>query len=343
MKDIDRNFFYRPWHQPIKETLSHMLEESRLPHGLLFMGPRFIGKTHFARSFAQRLLCLSENFSKKDDAFADPCGNCKSCLLFNAETHPDYHEVICAEGKQSIPVSDVRMLHATLVQKSQLSGNKVCVVNSADKFNENSANAILKLLEEPPEQTYFLLIAHQVQKILPTVKSRCTQVRFGMPEAGSIEPFLKQFFSRSENEHVDEAKISEAIIRSGGFPEKALAYLSLNQSVDYEEVDNKAISSFLSKKSSVAETIAILVDSELGEFVEQFQRQLHRMSVVKCEGVNDPQNSASANMSEKCLEKMQMRLYEARGALHFNPNRALFLESLLNDCEKIVESVNSNG
>ena len=153
------------------------------PHALLFYGPEGIGKCLLAKEFARAFLCLGSSQGDR------PCNQCESCRLLNFETgnfaHPDYlyFDPMTDEEQEKkktkiISVSQIRNLIKQSAFGPTLSKQKICIVNEADTMNTEAANSLLKLLEEPPDKWFFILVASSVSRLLPTILSRVIQVRF---------------------------------------------------------------------------------------------------------------------------------------------------------------------
>ena len=118
------------------------------------------------------------------------CGQCKGCQLLAAGTHPDFFLLEPEEPEKPIRVDQVRELVDFVVQTAQLGGRKVVLLEPAEAMNLNSANALLKSLEEPSGDTVLLLISHQPSRLLPTIKSRCVQQACPQPSAEQSRAYL---------------------------------------------------------------------------------------------------------------------------------------------------------
>jgi DNA polymerase III delta' subunit len=157
-------------------------------HAYIFAGPEGVGKFKTAREWAKMLLC-QKPLTKNE--FTDSCGSCDSCRLFEAGSHPDFHHIykelreFTQDGKGKPPPVDlpIDVIREFLIDKVSirptLSERKVFVVSEAEKLNTSSQNALLKVLEEPPEYCTIILLCTRVEKLLPTTKSRCQTIRFG--------------------------------------------------------------------------------------------------------------------------------------------------------------------
>ena len=135
-------------------ALRHMAESGRMPHALLFAGPRGVGKFLAARIFAAALLCGGQ---------ARPCGVCPSCRAAAAGAHPDW-SVVQPDG-QAIKIEQVRALQGVLATAPVLAKRRVALFDDAEKLTLEAANSLLKLLEEPVGETVFLLVSGSRQDV----------------------------------------------------------------------------------------------------------------------------------------------------------------------------------
>lgn len=164
-----------PWHQTQWQSLLDRIEQQRLPHALLFKGPEGSGKIQMALAFAAYLLCGGD----KSSGLA--CGQCKSCQLFKAGTHPDFKYVAPEEGGKVIKIDQVRALVEFVNKTAQLGGSQVVVLAPAESMNIASSNALLKSLEEPTAKTQFVLVSHMSSSLMATIRSRCQTQSFPLP------------------------------------------------------------------------------------------------------------------------------------------------------------------
>jgi len=175
------------------EILQRGLAADRSAHAYLFAGPEGVGKYRTAREWAKLLLCQKPRTrrEKKNGPFADSCGSCESCTLFEAGSHPDYSHIYKelleytedGKGKKTpidLSIDVIReFLIAQVSQRPAFSSRRVFVVSEAEKLNVNSQNALLKVLEEPPPYCTIILLCTRLERLLPTIKSRCQILRFG--------------------------------------------------------------------------------------------------------------------------------------------------------------------
>ena len=161
-------------HDEAATKLAAVLASGRIPHGWLFSGPRGIGKATLAWRFARALL------GAEHDARLRSAPTDRMFRMVASGGHPDLHllEVEPARGKRAvIKVDQARNLKEQFASTAGLGGRRVLIVDAVDDLNPQSANAILKLLEEPPPETVLLLVNHVPGRILPTIASRCVRLR----------------------------------------------------------------------------------------------------------------------------------------------------------------------
>ncbi|WP_371372423.1 AAA family ATPase [Thalassotalea aquiviva] len=155
----------------------HLCQQS-LAHGLLIYGSAQAGQQELALWLGKKLLC------EVGDQQLDPCEQCKSCLLVHAGTHPDLFN-IAQEGK-SIGVESIRKASEFIEKTAQLSEVKVVVINECEQMTEAAANALLKTLEEPTANSYLLLTCNEIELLLPTILSRCAQIKIHSPSVKDL-------------------------------------------------------------------------------------------------------------------------------------------------------------
>jgi DNA polymerase-3 subunit delta' len=183
-----------PWQDSLWQQLAGRAQHA---HAYLLHGPVGIGKRALAERLMARLLC------QKPQGL-DACGQCKSCMLLKAGSHPDNYVLEPEEADKAIKVDQVRELVGFVVQTAQMGGRKVVLIEPAEAMNNNAANALLKSLEEPSGDTVLLLVSHQPSRLLPTVKSRCVQQACPLPsEAMSLAWLAKALPDCAEEERVE--------------------------------------------------------------------------------------------------------------------------------------------
>lgn len=189
-----------PWHADTWRRL--MKARARLPHALLLHGQEGLGKGMFALRLARALLC-----ERPTDQGA--CGGCHGCHLVDAGNHPDLLRVTLEEERTAITVEQIRALTDFLGLKPHSASHKVVLVMPAELMNLNAANALLKLLEEPPLGSVFVLVSSRPGRLPATIRSRCAKVVFRAPAVSMAGPWLAARIGRVDN---------EALVAAGGAP-----------------------------------------------------------------------------------------------------------------------------
>lgn len=155
-------------HDMIKQYFKKSILADKVSHSYIFEGPYGVGKKTVAMDFAKLLLCEDEN---------KPCGECKSCKMIEAGTHPDINSV-----KKDTKITKIDTVREQLIKfmdiKPYVGKYKIVIVEEADTLNIEGQNAMLKTIEEPPAYGIIILITRNLASLLPTIKSRCIHLRF---------------------------------------------------------------------------------------------------------------------------------------------------------------------
>lgn len=204
-----------PWLTTAWDRVRQNLAADRLAHALLVGGERGVGKRAFADALATLLVC--ERVSADSDG---ACGQCRQCLLVAGQSHPDVR-VYAPEKSKMIRIDQVRALSAFAVASPQVARRKVVVVDRADQLNINSANALLKTLEEPSADTLLILLQENGRPILPTIRSRCQALGLPVP---SPQQALQWLQAHDDGSHTHDQQ-ALALRLAGGAPRLALEHL----------------------------------------------------------------------------------------------------------------------
>jgi DNA polymerase-3 subunit delta' len=192
-------------HEKAERTFLDGFNSGRLHHGWLITGPKGIGKATLAWKFAKFLLSSDDN-SSNDGLFGDDLSASATSLDIDPEKaviqrikSGGHGGIICAErsvnsktGKlrNDIVIDDIRNIISFFSRTSSEGGWRIAVIDAADEMNINAANALLKVLEEPPEKSILFLIAHSPGKLLPTIRSRCRTLELNPLSDDSVRAML---------------------------------------------------------------------------------------------------------------------------------------------------------
>ncbi len=238
-------------HEPLLSRLEGALTSGRFPQATLFVGPAGVGKQRLALWVAQGLLC--------DRGPGRPCGECDSCAQVLRLSHPDLHwfvpvlrpkatdpdkqveevEALLAEamadrragplygepdGMASHPLASVRLLHRRVILKPYQGARKVVILGKAERLvvqeaSQEAANALLKVLEEPPADTFLILTAREAQSLLPTIRSRLVPVRVG----GVGDVVVRRFLTTELKPALKGPALEQRVVLAEGSIGRALA------------------------------------------------------------------------------------------------------------------------
>jgi len=203
------NFDQIPGQQKAKKQLGQIFANNRLAHAYLFTGAEGCGKLALATAFAAMILCERDS--------GQPCNQCKSCLLFKAGNQPNLHfifphpksakesekqevlqtikstpfELRLPWNKPQISIEAIRQLRRNLSLKTFDQQSRVIIIIDAHRMTQEATNAVLKILEEPPDRTHFLLLSSEKDSLLPTIISRCQLIALGLLSDEDVEQALR--------------------------------------------------------------------------------------------------------------------------------------------------------
>lgn len=206
-----------PWLSLRYLQLVSRFRANSLHHGILLSGPQGVGKRQLADALMQSVLCLQPNEQGS-------CGQCQSCKLTEAGTHPDKYVL---ESEKQLGVDAVREAIGKLNTTAQIGRHKVLLIPAAEKMTEAASNALLKTLEEPTDNTYLLLLTHRVAGLLPTILSRCEKHVIATPSTD----ISLQWLARQGYGEVDQALLNAY----GGAPLRVVNALTDESLLSYRD------------------------------------------------------------------------------------------------------------
>jgi len=195
----------------LKENLTQSLKKGRISHFYLISGPKGSGKHTLAKLLSAAILCHSH----------EPCLSCSVCRKVMENTHPDVITVEDPEHK-TVAVKLVRQFREDVFIRPNESEYKIYLL--PQELGIEGQNALLKILEEPPSYGVFILLTDNPEKLLPTIRSRCTELKLTALPKQVLAGALQKEFPQAE-----EASVSAAMLRSGGFLGQARAILADTQ------------------------------------------------------------------------------------------------------------------
>lgn len=180
-----------PWLNPVYRQLATAWLSGQGHHALLLYGIAGTGTDELAYALTRLRMCQRPEGIKS-------CGECHSCKLMLAGTHPDFYLLQPEKGKNSLGVDAVRTITEKLYDRSQLSGAKLVHIPQAELLTEAAANALLKTLEEPTDNTWFVLQSPRLDLLLPTLRSRCFAYHLATPPVASGLQWLQRELPQSD-------------------------------------------------------------------------------------------------------------------------------------------------
>lgn len=215
------------------------LDSGRLHHAWLIAGPEGVGKGTFARAAARRLLADAAGPPVQAPGLAVEADH-PAARLFESGGHPDWRlvEREVWKGENIVPKHDrtgseelargikvrqIRMLDPFLMVRPTMSRARAIVIDSIDDFEPGAANALLKVLEEPPANTIFFLVSHAPERLLPTVRSRCRLMRLGRLDDDAMTSALGAALPDAE-----DGEIASLVAAGDGAPGRAIAWRGLD-------------------------------------------------------------------------------------------------------------------
>ncbi len=164
----------------IKEYLSNAVSRGEISHAFMFSGPEGIGKRTLGGIFARALVCQADG--------EKPCGTCAACIKSGKDSHPDILHI--RRSGASIKVDEIRALKQDAYLRPNDGARKVYLIHEADSMTQEAQDALLKILEEPPAFTVFLLLCYNEKMMLETVRSRCVRLTLSPLDGDEMSSLL---------------------------------------------------------------------------------------------------------------------------------------------------------
>lgn len=313
----------------IVKTLQNSIKSNRLSHAYIFCGPRGTGKTTAARIFAKAVNCLN-NVDKNGKVInPEPCNECVNCRDITNGMSVDLIEI---DAASNTGIDNVRKLIENAQYLPNFLRKKIYIIDEIHNIGGGTTkaafHALLKILEEPPENVIFVLATTEPQKVIPTILSRCQRFDFKPISADDIKKRLK-IISKLENIEVSDMALNLISKYSDGSQRDANVILEKIASLDDDKVKVEDVVSLLGAVDLeiLFELAGILIESNSEEaiffisrleklhqnlevFVEKFIEHLQNLYFVK----NNPNGFDFINSGEEYREKYldQSRLVSNR-------------------------------
>ena len=325
----------------VKLTLQNALKKNMLTHAYLFCGPRGTGKTSTARLLAKAINC--ENLDPKS---LEPCNKCDVCTQINNGSLVDLIEIDAASNRG---VDEIRDLRESVKFAPSQSKNKVYIIDEVHMLTKEAFNALLKTLEEPPKNVYFILATTELHKIPDTIVSRCQRFGFRRINLEDISNHLA-YICKEEKVKADQKALDKVSLRSEGCMRDALSLL--DQLISYGDVTLDNLNQILgsSQNDSVNDFVNNLINSRISENLEIIS-QVHKdgvnldefcKSFIDCLQSKMIENIKNQVVCQKIIEisKHWMQIYNE---FRQSNNLKFALEIICIDNNKISLELKSDG
>lgn len=293
--------------EQLESTINNFVSLDRFPHAIIIEGESGTGRHTLANFLAKSAVCSSP---KK------PCGICNNCHLSDVGSHPDI-TVVTLEGKhKNISVDQIRELRNQAYIKAHLANKRVFIIDPADTMNAQSQNAILKVLEEPPQNVIFILIAASRTAFLPTIVSRCISLSPAIPEISKAA----QYISKNSESSIED--IMACLKSANGRIGRAVELLNNNTT---DKATASAIEFFAFLKNAKEWELLKL----LSEFEKDRAATANLFTALKAETVSEIRKTRSTTKRAKALNEFYEQLLSFEQLLTTNINLSLLFSALV--------------
>jgi len=307
-----------PWQLPLWRMLAEAIEQDRLGHALLLSGLAGTGKRGFARALAAALWCSAPGPERQ------PCGQCGNCRQVLSGAHPGFTVLKPEEDKRDISIEAVRLLCERMVMTSHDGRSKVAIIDPVDALNRNGVNALLKTIEEPPPRSHLLLVSERPLALLPTLRSRCQQLRFAIPARAEALAWLGQSGEGSPAQH------GIALDAAHGAPVLALQLLR-EKSLDQQQAWKGALLDLAAGRGEPLKAAGDVGEAQAGAFLRWLYGwllQLLRSGLLPAAGGGEAE-ALARNLPRHALDRYVGEVQENLRRLESNARAQLVLEAVL--------------
>jgi len=356
-------------HEKQRRRFQNALARGHLASTFLFVGPAGIGKYTFARELAKMLLCetVTKSILDKDDPnledTAQACDNCNACLQVTADSHPDLLVVRRLPNRNKLSIDQFvgekekrgrEGLCHDIALKPFFGGRRIAIIDDADFFNQESANSLLKTLEEPPPRSVIILVGTSEQKQLSTIRSRSQIVRFDPLDQAQLETVIRQ--QQLLDPSQDIASIDKAV---GGSIESAVQMVD-SDALTFRQSWLEQLATLDPAQDGFSKTVGAFVDAagkdaavrrDRLRMVSEMAIHFYRALLIDLESHSGNELASSQFGSEVAAQvesilKAEMpssriadcldRCFEAQQHIDANANQANIIESWLCDLGRIA-------
>jgi len=316
----------------VQPKISRLMASKDLPHALLFIGPKGMGKTSTARIVAKAVNCLKNAFAGNGTSH-EPCNDCPNCVGIESGSSPDVVEMDAASNRG---IDEIRRLIRESSFAPMTSRYRVYIIDEAHMITPDAFNALLKTLEEPPKTVIFILATTNEEKLPTTIISRCMRLPFGRAEKKDIIHMIDRI-AEAEKIHVpDDVKQLIATYSEDSFRDaaKMLEELSIQESLTLEKAQEylgvRAKGTLLDvfQKGTLAESMAwiesfVASGGSIKRAIEDMLEVLRVQLIAKSTG---QKHESELTLTLREVSQLIRLFHEAYNGLKTSPIESLPLE-----------------
>ncbi|MFS8159247.1 MAG: DNA polymerase III subunit gamma/tau [Candidatus Roizmanbacteria bacterium] len=318
----------------IRDRLTAILKSDPLPHAFIFAGPKGIGKTSIARIIAKAINCEKNKFSGEGDSI-EPCNKCQTCKSITAGQAVD---VIELDGASNRRIDDVRALNTSVSLSAVYTSYKVYIIDEVHMLTNEAFNALLKTLEEPPSHVIFILATTELDKLPPTIISRCMLVQFTKASPEDIVHMLERVIKK-EKVKAEPGTLEYIADHSDGAFRDAAKILE-EASLTSKEITVEIVKQILGMDQGAQSLLDLIVKKDvkaLFSFLEDYQNQgksskvlietvLHTLHDLLLSKQSGKESTISLDLSSKQIFLLMKEFQQAYKDIKYTPIPTLPIE-----------------